>query len=573
LFGPIVNFGYCLGPGHVGLDFDLYKPGGPEDRAKLGEIPPTFRVRTPSGGEHVVMSIRRAIGQQKPAHTIDVRTGIGYLVCPGSVVDGRPYQILEDLPPSPCPPHIDAFLGKRVEPGERSAAWVNGTCGDWRTRIPATVWERIRAEGEDRSKHCFMVLSDLFTHGLTDDDVLQVVTEPGAVFANKYLADDRDDFEAEICRVRTEWKRARSEDLAHFTEVAPFVPTPSPSRLVSRLASDIPMKRLEWLWPNRIPRGKCSVVAGEGKLGKSTMLAGIAATLSRHAPLPNGEGHAPRGSTIYFSAEDDPEDTVVPRLAAAGADRTKIRIVEATRREDDRGNRTFNLEADVSELEKLIVEIGDVVLVIFDPISSYFGKTDTYRNTEVRGVLEPLARLASRHRISIIGNTHLGKNEKAKANFRILDSVAITNFGRAVSLVVKDPADPERRLWIPTAGNLSRDAGGLAFRISEHVVDAGQQIAGTRVDWEPGEVTMTADEALAAGDKRSRQTPARDRAKVFLLEILANGSLPAAEFWEAAQAHGHSRDVIFGAAADLGIKPQKTGMTGGWVWELPPQAG
>src|SRR6476619_3640335 len=45
----------------------------------------------------------------------------------------------------------------------------------------------------------------------------------------------------------------------------------------------------------------------------------------------------------------------------------------------------FNLQSDLDLLESIIREIGDVVLVVVDPVSSYLGKTDSHKNAEVRG--------------------------------------------------------------------------------------------------------------------------------------------------------------------------------------------
>jgi hypothetical protein len=87
---PKVNFAIAMGDGHVGIDCDAYKAGGQKDRTDLSEVPRTTRVGTPQGGEHIILR-SRDVGQQKLAATIDVRSKGGYLVCVGSIVDGKRY--------------------------------------------------------------------------------------------------------------------------------------------------------------------------------------------------------------------------------------------------------------------------------------------------------------------------------------------------------------------------------------------------------------------------------------------------------------------------------------------------
>jgi len=53
------------------------------------------------------------------------------------------------------------------------------------------------------------------------------------------------------------------------------------SRLVVRCAADIKPEKVDWLWEQRLPLGKCVLVAGEGGLDKSMVLAWLAATVSR----------------------------------------------------------------------------------------------------------------------------------------------------------------------------------------------------------------------------------------------------------------------------------------------------
>ncbi len=146
------------------------------------------------------------------------------------------------------------------------------------------------------------------------------------------------------------------------------------AQLISRCAAEIEPKRIDFLWPGRIARGKHTAIAGEPGDGKSQISVYIAATISRGGAWPCGEGRAPVGNVIILNAEDGADDTVVPRLIAAGADRKRVHIVSAVLQEDGKGRRTFNLQADLALLEQKIAEIGNVALVIIDPISSLHGQ-------------------------------------------------------------------------------------------------------------------------------------------------------------------------------------------------------
>src|SRR5262249_18103468 len=196
------------------------------------------------------------------------------------------------------------------------------------------------------------------------------------------------------------------------------------TRLVVKCAADIKPEKIDWLWDERLPLGKCVLVAGEGGLGKSMLLAWIAAAVSRGKEWPCGEGQSRRGSVVILSAEDDAADTIVPRLMAAEADCSKVHILEAVRSRESEGRRSFNLQLDLPELEKTIEQLNDAVLVIIDPITSYLGKVDSHKNAELRSGLEPLGRMAAKQHVTVIANTHLSKAAGGTANSRVIGSVA-----------------------------------------------------------------------------------------------------------------------------------------------------
>jgi RecA-family ATPase len=233
--------------------------------------------------------------------------------------------------------------------------------------------------------------------------------------------------------------------------------------------------------------GKHTCVAGEPGTGKSLISDYAAAALTTGGHWPCGEGRAPTiGSVIILSAEDGAADTIVPRLMAVGADLDRVHIVSAVGIPDGNGRRTFNLQTDIALLEEKIVEVGDVVLVIIDPISSYLGKTDSYRNAEVRGVLEPLSDMADRTKVAVLSITHFSKaNSKnvQKALHKFIDSIAFTAAPRACFAVIEDPEDADRLFFLYVKGNNAAPPQGLAYRKEQTIV--ADDIVACRVAWKP----------------------------------------------------------------------------------------
>lgn len=90
------------------------------------------------------------------------------------------------------------------------------------------------------------------------------------------------------------------------------------SAAVMRPLSQISPQPLKWLWSGRIPLGKLTLLIGDPGLGKSLATVDLTARITRGVDFPDGACSV-GGSVIMLSAEDDPEDTIRPRLDAAGA--------------------------------------------------------------------------------------------------------------------------------------------------------------------------------------------------------------------------------------------------------------
>jgi putative DNA primase/helicase len=305
----------------------------------------------------------------------------------------------------------------------------------------------------------------------------------------------------------------------------------------------------------------------------------IAARITRGKLWPCGEGIAPIGNVVMLTAEDDIEDTVRPRLEAAGADLDRVEIVQMVREAGKTGERMFSLISDLELLRKKVLEVGDVRMVQIDPISAYLGvkKMDSFRTTDVRAVLAPFVDLTRELQVCSLGIMHFNKKtDVTNVLLRISDSLAFGATSRHVYAVVNDP-DNCRKLLVKGKNNLARaEQKALAYAFEEVNVGAdektGAPVLAPHIVWQPEHVDVTAMEAMqAAADSKSPS--ARDDAKKFLELMLSGGPVGSTELEEAAEANGISLRTLHRAKAELKIVAHKDGPKkdgeNTWRWHPP----
>jgi hypothetical protein len=286
---------------------------------------------------------------------------------------------------------------------------------------------------------------------------------------------------------------------------------------------------------------------------------------------------------LLLTAEDDLADTVRPRLEALGADAAKVvaipaipgQHVDATINYSLSGHdihstkplrdRAFELRRDLARLDQLLRAMPDCRLVIVDPISAYLGDINEQANSEVRGLMLPLAALAQQHNLAVLAVTHLRKKEGA-AIYRAMGSLAFVAAARAAWLVAKDPKQPQRRLFLPLKNNLAADTSGLAFTI-ESDPTTSQPI----IHWSLEPIDTSAETIAGNARPRGRPDTESEDAKNWLRNRLANGPAPARDVQEEADAHGISKATVRRAFRELRGEAVKTGfgIFGEWMWQLP----
>ena len=344
-------------------------------------------------------------------------------------------------------------------------------------------------------------------------------------------------------------------------------------------AADVVPRAMDWIWHGHILRGSLELMTGLPGMAKSQIHCQFVARATTGATWPDGTNGIPHGNVIMLTAEDCLDQTIVPRLIAAGADLLRVHILKRIRK--DNKERMFLLSEDLEVLEKVIADLGDVRLVTIDPITAYMGgKLDSHRATDVRNQLGPLAELSERLDVAFSAITHPAKNAGQRAIDHFIGSQAFIAAARIGHLCVDEMDDTENGRREPTGrilftnpkNNPHPKMPSIAYRISQATAgtDAktGEEIGAACVVWEEI-VELTADQALAAA------TPSKDKSGVvaFLLDILANGQVPRGVIEERAIAHGYGSDQLHRAKRKLGIIAFREAVfQGRWFWALPQHA-
>jgi putative DNA primase/helicase len=206
--------------------------------------------------------------------------------------------------------------------------------------------------------------------------------------------------------------------------------------------TEVKPEAISWLWPGRIPLGKIALIVGDPGLGKSFVAADISARVSHAGAMWPDGGDVPHGNAIIPSSEDSPADTIRPRIEAMGGDLARVHVLKMG-----------VILPTPTELEALCAG-GEVRVIVLDPLASFIGKVDPWKDTAVRSVMDPMAAVAARKNVAIIGIMHMTKAQERQALYRASGSVAFVAAARAGYVVVKDPDEDGRRVLAPIKFNI-----------------------------------------------------------------------------------------------------------------------
>jgi hypothetical protein len=276
---------------------------------------------------------------------------------------------------------------------------------------------------------------------------------------------------------------------------------------------------------------------------------------------------------------------MVPRLIAAGANLDRVSILKYIKT-DEKTKRQFLLGEDLEKLERAIVKIGGVLLVTIDPITAYMGKMNSHMATDVRSQLGPLKDVAERAGIAVNAITHPAKNAGQRAIDHFIGSQAFIAAARIGHVCVPEVDQNGQRtgrvLFTSIEGNSSALMPTLAYRtfikdIPQLDPTTGQPIMDVPyIEWEDGEVTISANQALRAmhdadtgRGSEERQRGRQLEVQNFLREALASNEwMPSKLIIEEGARKGFSHQQLTDARNRIGVITEQRGRS--WWWKLVP---
>jgi putative DNA primase/helicase len=325
---------------------------------------------------------------------------------------------------------------------------------------------------------------------------------------------------------------------------------------------------MEWAWQYWLPKGKLSLLVGAPKTGKTLLAIDLAATITSGGKFPDGT-QANKSTVIFWTGEDDLDDTIVPRFKAAGGDLANVRFIDHT--VSGGSGQPFNPAQDMPLLMDAIQRMEKPpALLIIDPVVSV--TQDMNNALQVRMSLLPVVEMAQAHGMAVLGITHFRKSSGESGNIgeRIIGSSAFLQVARMVWYAMKPPDMDTTRLFWKGDTNLAESDEGFLYEVEsreaefpEHLVTVQTAgiVWGEKVDGE-------ALQAIIKPDGKADTAPVQVEAEEFLKQFLATGARLKADIDAEGDNRGITSMALRRAKKSLGIQHRKRPGDGKFVWYL-----
>jgi putative DNA primase/helicase len=336
-------------------------------------------------------------------------------------------------------------------------------------------------------------------------------------------------------------------------------------------AASIKPVAIRWLWPGWLAKGKLHILAGAGGTGKTTLLISLIATITTGGRWPDGSRCSEPGNALIWSSEDDPADTLVPRLAAAGADLNRVHIIQGRINAQGEAD-PFDPANDIALLRATANDIGGVSLLMLDPIVSAV-KGDMHKANDVRRALQGVVDFAEQNLCAVVGISHFAKGGAGSSPAdRVIGSQAFSALARTVLVAAKQEGT-DMRVLARAKSNIGTDEGGVSYTIEPCDIDGG--IETTRVVWGDvveGSAREILGDAEACDEERLDDS---DNPAEALRRILSAGPLTGKEAKNLMVGNGYTQKQIRNARENLSVTTARAGFGADTVvtWSLPQATG
>ena len=214
------------------------------------------------------------------------------------------------------------------------------------------------------------------------------------------------------------------------------------------------------VFPGWILSADVSSTSSVGGGGKGVLTSDVMSRVTQGQPMPpfifddplaDWDNVATPGYVLHCPLEDDPDRTVWHRLNAAGADMTRIAVMEQ-----------LALPEDFGKLRSEIDAIGDVRLVVIDPFMSAATTTTAFNQQLRHKLLNPLIHIAREtgagiwlihHMTKGTSGGRLAANSTKSLTDYVAGSKGFTDTLRLNTVVVDSDVDPKIKQWKFLKGN------------------------------------------------------------------------------------------------------------------------
>jgi len=473
-WGERWNMGVVLGQSNVAVvEFDTEEAGRTLLELLGGKPPLTPTVKTGSGRLHFYF--RPPDGVEKAARDgIELRVGAHQCVAPPSTHPdtGRPYEWISGREPW------------SVELAEVPQAVLDYVAETHRNGSASPVPDLIPIGEIDRT--LTSLAGSMRRRNASENEICAALVE-----MLKRCEPGHTHTEADCRRI------ARSVGRYIVEQRPPRIDGSEEHTVSWRRLSEVEMRSIRFRDKPLLQADAFHLLTGRKGQGKGTVLSGIAARVNR------GE-LGEKSNVVWIGSEDSNAIDVKPRIVAAGGEPERVLVVKEG---------WIQLPRDVDEIRWAMEEMGEVGMLVIDPVGNHITGKDSNSDTDIRDAIGPLNKLADEFECMVFGVRHLSEKECSRGVLAaILGASAWVHVPRAVLAVARDDEDPQVTHVQCVAGNrLPPDTPGRMFRIEGAMLE-GLENEVTKAVW-IGDSSKDVETMLTARtDKRppSKSTVARE---------------------------------------------------------------